>query len=84
MPGESPVIVLLVPVPVKVVPPGIVVKLQDSVDGKPFNMTLPVETAQPGCTIVPIIADIGLAFTIMLTTFVVTLLPVQLLIRQRY
>jgi hypothetical protein len=46
--------VLLVPVPVIVVAPGFLVKVQVPVAGKLFNITLPVEIAQVGCEIVPI------------------------------
>jgi hypothetical protein len=40
--------VVVVPDPVVVVPPGVLVKFQLPVAGKPFNMTLPVEILQVG------------------------------------
>jgi len=44
---------VLVPVPVVVVPPGVLVNVHVPVAGKPFRSTLPVGTAQVGCVIVP-------------------------------
>ena len=44
---------MLVPEPVVVVPPGVRVNVQVPVDGKPLNITLPVDTAQVGCVMVP-------------------------------
>jgi hypothetical protein len=43
----------LVPVPVVVVPPGVLVNVQVPVAGKPFNTTLPVATSHVGCVMVP-------------------------------
>ena len=40
--------VLLVPVPVVVVPPGVLVNVQVPVAGKPFKTTLPVDVAHVG------------------------------------
>lgn len=40
--------VVLVPVPEVVIPPGVLVKVQVSVAGKPFNTALPVATVQVG------------------------------------
>ena len=40
--------VVLVPDPLVVVPPGVLVKVQLPLAGKPLNTTLPVETAQVG------------------------------------
>jgi hypothetical protein len=48
VPAASPEIVVLVPVPVVVVPPGDLVKVQVPEAGKPFNATLPVAIAQVG------------------------------------
>ena len=45
--------VVLVPVPVEVVPPGVLVKVQVPVAGKPFKTTLPVATAHVGCVMLP-------------------------------
>jgi hypothetical protein len=44
---------VLVPVPVVVVPPGVLVNVQVSVAGRPLNATLPVAKAQVGWVIVP-------------------------------
>jgi hypothetical protein len=42
-----------VPVPVVVVPPGDMVKIHVPEAGKPDNKTLPVATVQVGCVMVP-------------------------------
>jgi len=52
VPGISPVMVVVAPIPVIV--PGLTVQLPA---GKPFNITLPVATAHVGCVIVPIVGD---------------------------
>jgi len=49
----------LVPVPVDVVPPGVLVRVQLPVAGSPFNTTLPVATAQVGWVIVPTVGAVG-------------------------
>ena len=43
VPVASPEIVVLVPVPVVVAPPGDLVRVQDPEEGKPLNTTLPAE-----------------------------------------
>ena len=48
VPAASPDIVVLVPVPAVVVPPGDLVKVQVPEAGKPFKTTLPVATVQVG------------------------------------
>ena len=48
VPAGIPDIVVLVPVPVLVVPPGVLVKVHVPVAGNPFNATLPVATVQVG------------------------------------
>ena len=53
MSGASPEIVVLVPVPVVVIPPGVRVNVQVPDAGKPFNTTLPVAVEQVGWVIVP-------------------------------
>jgi hypothetical protein len=45
--------VVLMPVPVVVVPPGVLIKVHESVPGKLFNTMLPVGKAQVGCVLVP-------------------------------
>jgi len=53
VPGASPVIVLVVPLPVEVTDPGVRVSVQVPVAGNPLSGTLPVPDAHVGCTIVP-------------------------------
>jgi len=55
----SPDSVVLVPVPVVVVPPGVRVKVHVPDDGKPLNNTLPVITLQVGCVMVPTTGAVG-------------------------
>lgn len=59
VPGANPVIVVDVPEPVVVAPPGVVVTVHVPDDGKPFKTTLAVPTAQVGCVIVPSIGAVG-------------------------
>ena len=61
---------VLVPVPVVVVPPGVLVKVQLPVAGKLFNITLPVETEQVGWVIVPTVGAVGDTGWAMITTLV--------------
>jgi hypothetical protein len=49
----SPEIVVLVPVPVEVIPPGLRVRVHVPVAGNPFRITLPVETVHVGDMVVP-------------------------------
>ena len=44
----SPEIVVLVPVPVVVIPPGVLVKVHVPEEGKPLNTTLPVAIPHVG------------------------------------
>ena len=67
MPGASPDIVVLVPVPVEVNPPGVLVKVQVPVAGKLFKTTLPVGTVHVGCVIVPIVGGEGAPGTVLIT-----------------
>jgi hypothetical protein len=60
----SPVMVKLVPVPLYVVPPGVLVIVQLPVAGRPLNTTLPVGVVQVGCAIVPTTGAVGLALTV--------------------
>lgn len=48
VPAASPDIVVLVPDPVVVVPPGVLVKVQVPVAGKPSKTTLPVAIVHVG------------------------------------
>jgi hypothetical protein len=60
--------VVLVPVPVVVVPPGVRVKVQLPVAGNPFKITLPVATEQVGWVIVPTVGAVGVAGWVLITT----------------
>ena len=64
VPTERPVIVVLVPVPVVVTPPGLCVNVQVSISGREFKTTLPVGTEQAGWVIVPTPGAEGVTFTI--------------------
>lgn len=44
---------MLVPVPVKVVPPGYLVSVHEPVEGSPLNTTLPVAKEEVGWVMVP-------------------------------
>ena len=61
MPDDRPVIVVLVPDPVVVAPPGFLVIVHVPDDGNPLSTTLPVEVAQEGCVIVPTTGAVGVA-----------------------
>ena len=67
VPGGSPVIFELIPVPEKVVPPGFLVKVHVPVAGNPLNMTLPVSTEQEGCEIATTTGTDGVAGCALMT-----------------
>ena len=52
-----------------VVPPGVFVKVQRPVAGKPLKTTLPVAKVHVGCVIVPTIGAVGMAGCAAITTF---------------
>jgi hypothetical protein len=54
-------IVVLVPVPLVVVPPGVLVNVHVPTAGSPFRTTLPVDTVQEGCVVVPATGAVGVA-----------------------
>ena len=56
------------PVPVVVIPPGERVIVQFPVNGRPFNITLPVGTTQVGCVIVPGTGGFGIDGCALITT----------------
>jgi hypothetical protein len=58
-PPSRSVIVLLVPVPAVVTPPGKHVITHEPVEGNPLNTTLPVGTANVGWVIVPTVGAAG-------------------------
>ena len=60
--------VKLVPVPVEVVPPGVLVNVHVPVAGKSFNTTLLVAKAQVGWVIVPTVGATGVAGWSLTTT----------------
>ena len=59
----------MVPVPVVVITPGKRVIVQVPVAGKPFRITLPVETMQVGCVIVPVTGAGGVDGSALMITF---------------
>ena len=60
---------VLVPVPVEVIPPGILFNVHVPVDGNPLKTTLPVANAQVGGVIVPNTGAVGVAGCALITTF---------------
>lgn len=69
VPAASDEIVVLVPVPVVVVPPGDRVSVHVPEAGKPERTTLPVATAQVGWVIVPTVGAVGVVGWVLITTF---------------
>ena len=61
--------VVLVPVPVVVVPPGVTVSVHVPVAGNPLNTADPVVTVQVGCVVVPTAGAAGVAGCVLITTF---------------
>ena len=66
MPATREEIVVLVVDPAML--PGFIVQFPE---GKPVNITLPVETAQVGCVIVPTAGAVGVVGCELITTFAV-------------
>jgi hypothetical protein len=60
--------VVLVPVPVVVLPPGVRVRVHVPVAGNPFNTTLPVAREHVGCVIVPTAGGEGMGLTVTVTS----------------
>lgn len=69
VPVERPLIVVLVPVPVIVPPPGVLVKVHVPVDGNPFKITAPVAIVQFGCVTAPTDGAEGVGGCALMTTF---------------
>ena len=63
-PEGRPEIVVLLPEPDVVVPPGLLVICQFPLEGNPFNITLPVNEVQVGCVITPVDGTDGLELTV--------------------
>ena len=61
--------VVLVPVPVVTVPPGVLVKVHVSVAGKLLNTTLPVGKVHVGCVIFPTLGAGGVEGWVLIITF---------------
>ena len=59
VPADSDEMVELVPVPVVVIPPGVLVNVHVSGAGKPFSTTLPVANVYVGWVIVPTVGAVG-------------------------
>ena len=59
--------ILLVPVPVVVVPPGFLVRVQVPVDGSPLKFTLPVARLQVGWVMAPTIGAVGVTGGVLIT-----------------
>ena len=60
--------VVLVPVPEVVVPPGVLVNVQVPVAGKPLNTTLPDDKAHVGCVMAPTFGAEGDPGAVLITT----------------
>lgn len=60
--------VVVVPVPVVVAPPGDLVSVQVPDDGKPLNVTLPVATLHVGCVMAPTTGVVGTTGWALITT----------------
>jgi hypothetical protein len=69
VPATIPVAVFVVPDPLTVWFTGRSVSSQFHDDGSPLKATLPVDTAQVGCVIVPITGGVGVAGWALIITF---------------
>lgn len=67
VPEFRPEIVVLVPVPVVVIPPGERVTVHVPVAGNPFNTTLPVDRVQVGGVMVPTTGAVGVTGWVLIT-----------------
>ena len=68
VPAGSVVTVAVTPLPDVVTPPGVRVTVQLPVDGNPFSINVPVDTAQVGCVIVPTTGASGIGGGAFMTT----------------
>lgn len=69
VPWLSPEIVVLVPVPDEVIPPGLRVNVHVPVGGNPFRIALPVDTKHVGAVMVPTTGAVGVIGCALMTTF---------------
>ena len=60
--------VTLVPVPIVVLPPGVIVIVHVPVNGKSFKTTLPVHNTHVGWVIIPTVGAVGDAGWVLITT----------------
>ena len=68
VPAGIPDNVVLIPVPVLVVAPGVLVSVHVPVAGNPFRIALPVAIAHVGWVIVPIVGAVGVDGCAFMTT----------------
>lgn len=68
MPEVSPVIMVLVPVPVVLTPPGSRVRVHVPFEGRSFNTTLPVESSHVGWLMSPTAGAEGVGGCLSITT----------------
>jgi hypothetical protein len=69
VPAARPDKVVLTPLPVVVIFPGLRVSVHVPLDGRALNITLPVATAQVGCVIVPTTGAFGVSGCALIITF---------------
>ena len=83
MSGVSPDMVVLVPVPVVVVPPGERVNVHVPEEGSPLSTTLPVDTKQVGWVMVPTVGadEVGLMVSCLLAAAVLQDPPLVVRVR---
>jgi hypothetical protein len=67
VPGSSPDIVVLDPVPAVIVPPGVFINVHVPVAGRPLRTTLPVATFNDGCVMAPITGAVGVVGWALIT-----------------
>jgi hypothetical protein len=70
VPVAKPLIFVDIPLPVVVVPPGVLVNIHVPDEGKPLNTTEPVAKAQVGCVIVPTVGGCTTGGSITVTVLV--------------
>jgi hypothetical protein len=64
VPAARPDMIVLVPVPVDVITPGVWVKVHIPTEGNPFSTTLPVATSHVGWVMVPTVGALTTSFTV--------------------